>query len=539
MPINLNLDNIRNLDANKSYYLSNTTGQIKEAGIWQRFKCWIGVESALQKVSNLVDAVKTSIMKEAPNVRSAEIDADIKENIDLSASVKGSALKDLVRRFTVADEMTPIRNKAKNMAKVTIGEALHELREKQPPIGTPKALDMVFTHAMKAPLAGSLPVKIGEGQPTKLNILKFVNKNLKPVQQSVTALLTEISQDERLGRPQIDEPFAKHIIATLFNEDGTRNEKTIDALKTPSQVRSDFAFHIGEQMQNNRPQIVHKLLLENGIDPTAHLDKILGFCEGDKDLEDLVLEIAPALCFNSNNVLRTDQAIKNKLAALKSNIDELRALGQVTPQGRLQYVFKVALANLEGVAFPPGMLTRIAADIKNAPIDALEKINGVSPAEDIHLAIEQVRSAVDHVIRNVNVEKSFMDNGEDEVGAPHSIATRIATQAFLIGRCDKATQVRIANALNGSETAKMLGILHLWEMDMKVKDHTIVTDPNQRKFNHRLAQDQQDMTDKFAETLGYILGETIYPVPDENADINTESGAYIQGNFQEFWAKAQ
>ena len=539
MPIDLNIDNIRKLDGNKAYYLSDTTGQIKEAGLWQRFKCWIGVQSALFKVSNLVDAVKTTIMKESPNVRIADIDADIRENINLNASVKGSALKDLVNRFSVADEKTSIRNKAKSMAQVTIGEALHDLRGKQPPVGAIKALDMVFTHAMKAPLSGNLPVMIEEGKPMKLNTLKFVNSSLKPVQKSVADLLVAISQDERLGRQPIDEPFARHIIATLFNPDGTRNEKTIDDLKTHAQVRADFAFHIGEDLVNNRPHIVHGMLLEKGIDPTAHVEKLLGFCEGDRDLEDIVLEIAPALCFNSNNVFRTEEAVKNKIAAIKNNLDELRALGKTTPQGGIQPVFKFALANLDGVAFPPGMLTRIVEEIKHVPIDALGKINGISPAEDIHQAIEQVRAAVDRVIRNVNVEKCFMDNGEDEVGGPHSIATRIATQAFLIGRFDKMTQKRIANALKGSETAKMLGILHIWEMDMKVVNHTIVTNPKQREFYRKLAEDQQAITDKFAAVLGYVLGETINVAADENADINTQTGAYIQGNFDECWEREQ
>ena len=43
----LNIDTIRSLDANKTYYLANSTGQIKEAGAWQRFKCYFGIGDAL------------------------------------------------------------------------------------------------------------------------------------------------------------------------------------------------------------------------------------------------------------------------------------------------------------------------------------------------------------------------------------------------------------------------------------------------------------------------------------------------------------
>ena len=34
----LNSESILKLDANKAYYIANSTGEIKEAGLWQRFK---------------------------------------------------------------------------------------------------------------------------------------------------------------------------------------------------------------------------------------------------------------------------------------------------------------------------------------------------------------------------------------------------------------------------------------------------------------------------------------------------------------------
>ena len=37
------LDTIRSLDASKTYYIANSTGEIKEAGAWQKFKCFFGI----------------------------------------------------------------------------------------------------------------------------------------------------------------------------------------------------------------------------------------------------------------------------------------------------------------------------------------------------------------------------------------------------------------------------------------------------------------------------------------------------------------
>ena len=105
MPVNFNLDSIRTLDANKSYYLSNTTGQVKEVGLWQKFKCLIGIKSAQRKVANLVDAIRNSLLQEAGEKGNAALDESIRESINLKGnSIKGSVLQDLVQRFTVADE---------------------------------------------------------------------------------------------------------------------------------------------------------------------------------------------------------------------------------------------------------------------------------------------------------------------------------------------------------------------------------------------------------------------------------------------------
>ena len=87
----LNIDTIRSLDANKTYYLANSTGEIKEAGAWQKFKCFFGIGDARQKVQKLIDQVKIALLKEVGESDNAKLTADIKSYdddryIDLSAS---------------------------------------------------------------------------------------------------------------------------------------------------------------------------------------------------------------------------------------------------------------------------------------------------------------------------------------------------------------------------------------------------------------------------------------------------------------------
>ena len=75
---NITLDTIRSLDANKTYYLANSTGQIKEAGAWQKFKCYFGIGDARQKVQKLIDQVKVALLAASHESDNAALAADIK-----------------------------------------------------------------------------------------------------------------------------------------------------------------------------------------------------------------------------------------------------------------------------------------------------------------------------------------------------------------------------------------------------------------------------------------------------------------------------
>ena len=77
--MSLNIDTIRSLDANKTYYLANSTGQIKEAGLWQKFKCFFGVGDGRDKVQKLVDGVKVALLKASGESDNAALTAAIEE----------------------------------------------------------------------------------------------------------------------------------------------------------------------------------------------------------------------------------------------------------------------------------------------------------------------------------------------------------------------------------------------------------------------------------------------------------------------------
>ena len=243
---NVNIDTLKNLDSSKTYFLSSTTGQVKEASFWMRFKCAIGVQSARQKVANLVDAVRTPLLDAADQTDNANLTTDIK-TIDRRFMVKGSAIKDIADRFSVVNANTIAKASAAKIAassaeKFATNFSVIKFNEGvvQFNVGDGKAIASIFNHAFKEVVDGQLPMKKDLYGRSVLDRLNFAN-SLNKTALKVKNLILEIVRSNNLTDGVIDRHYAKHIVDTLFNKDGTRNEKTIADLKSPMQVKADAA----------------------------------------------------------------------------------------------------------------------------------------------------------------------------------------------------------------------------------------------------------------------------------------------------------
>ena len=58
--MNITAASLSRLDAGSNYYLSNTTGTIKKANLWQWFKCLTGFGDGRAKAQRLAEVVKAS-----------------------------------------------------------------------------------------------------------------------------------------------------------------------------------------------------------------------------------------------------------------------------------------------------------------------------------------------------------------------------------------------------------------------------------------------------------------------------------------------
>lgn len=448
----INLDSINQLDANKRYFLSSTTGQIKEASWWMRIKCALGFSSALTKVSNLVDAVKTTLLENAGKSADTLLDADIK-NIDVGANIQGRVLQDLASRFRSANSTAMMRKEAEAAARKEAALGFMFVNQHNHLCGRDRDIIPIFQHAFKAVVDGDLPTR-REGGRTVLD-KTALDTRLKAVREEVTNLLLDIGKDARLGQPAIDRHYARHIIATLFDADGTRSVNGLDDLQTPDEAFASHLFNLDGHYKHTNAASVRDELIKQNRDPVAYAKHIRELCGGDKDLEDIVEYGLRAICESGQNELRTEEAVAAKIAAIRDNLAEAREVNERFPGFYADVVD--ALYELNGVAFPRGTISRMAEEAGRADFSKLAKLNSFSGPGAIIEAIDQLREAT---YRLGDAGEAFPGRRDDLLpNGPEEFVCRRIVQAVAMAKAGPAARARIANAVNGTACREAAFIL--------------------------------------------------------------------------------
>ena len=116
MDIKISLATLSQLEAGKTYYLSNTTGTIKRTGIWQWFKCVTGLGDGRAKAQRLAEAVKESLLATAGISEDSALATDIKRFDGATYSLSGATLKDIAGRFRTAHSDAITKNDVRREA---------------------------------------------------------------------------------------------------------------------------------------------------------------------------------------------------------------------------------------------------------------------------------------------------------------------------------------------------------------------------------------------------------------------------------------
>ena len=112
----ISLTMLSQLEAGRSYYLSNTTGTIKRTGLWQWFKCVTGLGDGRAKAQRLAQVVKDSLLASAGISKDASLTADIRRFDNATYSLSGATLRDIANRFKTVHADAIAKNDARRNA---------------------------------------------------------------------------------------------------------------------------------------------------------------------------------------------------------------------------------------------------------------------------------------------------------------------------------------------------------------------------------------------------------------------------------------
>ena len=441
--MSISLDTIRSLDANKSYYLANSTGQIKEAGFWQKFKCFLGVGDGRAKVQNLIDAVKVALLRESGESDNAALTTDVdnyENNHKWRFSASGRSIAAIANRFAVASA-EKIASTAAGKVCARHVEAL--MRETVlpclPPSQHGSRTDIVaYLERAAKPVVDHPPTKELPDGRRVLDEEALVARLREVLDRDASTDLVQIAKSERLGCPRFDKEYLDHVFKTFYDGNGVRNDKTPDDLRPAFDVRLDKAC-ISAPDEKRRPEehakfmdIVRSLLEKHADDPDA-----LTYFLGNVHL----------YVFRNNGEMRAKDEVEAMITGIRSNFDELREVADGS-KGVLR-VGRMALRGLHGKPLPPGKIAQIAQIAKTVDLGLLEKLSPTDAGTDeINKAVMQLNKAVQRIFR----ETGF-DNAEE---AGNRMQYRSIICAFLLDRFPPGVLHRIDAALASKATAALM-----------------------------------------------------------------------------------
>ena len=246
MAVNLNLETLTSLDANKLYYLSGTTGQVKEANWWMRFKCFLGISSARQKISNLVDSVRASLLKLTGETNDDTLDSNL-NGINRNKLVKGDMITRIANNFCATNgEKIAKRYVTGYVEKLSLQSSFKFCMNYDPSDASQSNLDVktrsidancatvfsdLFKHAFKPIVNGTLP---RNGYKPDMGRLR---SSLDNKISDVNDLLNQILKKFEFKGGKVDKLFVQQITDSLFNDDGTRKTNiSVDDLEPSGKV---------------------------------------------------------------------------------------------------------------------------------------------------------------------------------------------------------------------------------------------------------------------------------------------------------------
>ena len=263
-----------------------------------------------------------------------------------------------------------------------------------------------------------------------------------------------------------------------------------------------------------------------GVDPEKKLGEILSFCNGDKELEDYVLEIAPSLCLNSNNQLRSDESIQAKISAIRESLEEIKSLQKSYPGTADQ--IKNAVSLLDATAFPKGTLTKIAKAVETCSFARIGSLNSRSGISDIFKAMDELRVAMGTFQKQVDLDKAFTDIGE-EVGGPHGVAAKNVAMTLILSKLGPGVAARLPPLVSGTPFNTMRAVVT--ELKAQFHDHernVIEGDEKAFETGRSIVEELDIAVDFLIDAMNFGRERPLHANGDVPCDINDDESMEIR-----------
>ena len=436
---NITLDTIRSLDANKTYYLANSTGQIKEAGAWQKFKCFLGLGDARDKVQKLVDGVKVALLKASGESDNAALTAAIEEyegNHNWLFSASGGSLAGIASRFAVANADKIASASAKAIAGKSITALVKNsvracLRREDWPADAVRYLE----RAAK-PLVDHPPMRDAGGGRRVLDEAAFETQ-LKALLDGASNDLVHVATSARLGMTCFDKIYLDHVFATFYDENGVRNERTADDLRPAVDVRREKWIEAAGERPNTSDERQYSALVHVA----------LMACGKDADALDRVFKYLRRILIGDGGQARSPVAVRGYVEGIKKNFEELR---EAAPASKA--ALRAALAGLGALPskpMPAGIIAKIAELARTIDLGpVVDKLGPGSGSRDIHAAVYQYYRAIDRITHEVGADMIW--DGQDDLAQGRQLIGAFLLERFppeILRNIDAALETPLAAGL--------------------------------------------------------------------------------------------
>ena len=436
---NITLDTIRSLDANKTYYIANSTGQIKEAGGSQKFKTFFGIGDGRDKVQRLIDGVKVALLKASGESDNAALTTAIEEyddNHNWLFSASGGSLANIANRFAMDNADKIASATARELAEKHITALVKEtvrpcLRREEWPADA-----VAYLERAAKPLVDHPPKKEEAGGRRVLDEDAFETQ-LKALLDAASTDLIHIAGCERLGMPRFDKAYLDHVFATFYDENGVRNEKTEADLRPAIDVRLEAAFMRARFKDDAEKEALTGLGRDALEACSKDADALDGVVAGLKNKSVLV---------NNAGKMRNREGVLTRVGNYRENFAELRKAAKGNKA--VLRTGLMALRATHGKPMPSGAVADIARIARSVDMSLVGKLGPRSSGPELHRAFRQFYNAIQRVLSEARLT-SKMD-GQDDL-----LQCRLLICAFLLERFPQESLRNIEAALETPQTARL------------------------------------------------------------------------------------